>query len=83
MIGWHLHFAAEDRARGGHVLALRCEMASLASMMRPSFTSSCPPAVEVHRKAVLDQRRCEGSRRTRDGILAGGIALPAALSSGV
>jgi acetolactate decarboxylase len=55
MIGWHLHFASEDRTRGGHVLdfTLRNAVAHLDDTTE--LRVELPPAVDVHHDAVLDQ----------------------------
>ena len=55
MIGWHLHFASDARTRGGHVLdfALRDGIAHLDDMTE--LQVELPPAVDVHRRDVLDR----------------------------
>jgi acetolactate decarboxylase len=55
MIGWHLHFATEDRTRGGHVLgfALRDGAAHLDDVTE--LHVELPAAIDIHDKAVLDQ----------------------------
>jgi acetolactate decarboxylase len=55
MIGWHLHFATEDRTRGGHVLdfTLRDAVAHLDDTTE--LRVELPPAVDVHHDAILDQ----------------------------
>jgi acetolactate decarboxylase len=65
MIGWHLHFASQDRTRGGHVLdfALRDGVAHLDDAT--GLHVELPPAVDVHPQAALDQdalRRLESDR---------------------
>ncbi len=65
MIGWHVHFATDDRTRGGHVLGfvLRHGVAHLDDATE--LKVELPPAVNVHHKAVLDQdglRRLETER---------------------
>jgi acetolactate decarboxylase len=65
MIGWHLHFASEDRTRGGHVLgfSLRTGVAHLDDATE--LHVELPPAVHVHDNVVLDQaalRRLETDR---------------------
>ena len=68
MTGWHVHFATHARTRGGHVLdfVLRDGIAHLddATELRVEL----PPAVKVHRDAVVDQEalrrlESEGSER--------------------
>lgn len=75
MIGWHLHFATEDRGRGGHVLdfALRHGFARVDDAT--ALNVELPPAVDLHRETVLDQdalrrletdsSRVKGSHRSR------------------
>jgi acetolactate decarboxylase len=65
MIGWHLHFASEDRTRGGHVLhfSLRSGVAHVDDATE--LHVELPPAVHLHDNAVLDQaalRRLETDR---------------------
>ena len=65
MLGWHLHFATEDRARGGHVLDfdLRDGIAHLDDAA--DLQVELPPAVDVHPQAVLDDDALR--RLERDG----------------
>ena len=65
MIGWHLHFASDARARGGHVLdfALRQGTAHLDDAAE--LKVELPPAVEVDHPAALDQDALR--RLERDG----------------
>ena len=65
MTGWHLHFADDARARGGHVLdfALRDGIARLDDSTE--LRVELPPAVDVHHRAVLDQDALR--RLERDG----------------
>ncbi len=55
MLGWHLHFATDNRTRGGHVLdfSLRDGIALLddAAELRVEL----PPAVGAHHHVVADQ----------------------------
>lgn len=41
---YHLHFIADDRSMGGHVLSFRVVQAELAFSERPMFTVRVPPA---------------------------------------
>ncbi|MGB0098557.1 MAG: acetolactate decarboxylase [Solirubrobacteraceae bacterium] len=41
MVGWHLHFVTDDRARGGHVLSYTLSDADPISTTRRSCTWSC------------------------------------------
>jgi acetolactate decarboxylase len=55
MVGWHLHFVTDSRARGGHVLGfgLRHGVAHLDHANE--LEVELPPAVDVHRQASVDQ----------------------------
>jgi acetolactate decarboxylase len=55
MVGWHLHFATDERTRGGHVLdfALRDGIARLDD--GTELKIELPPAVDIHRMALPDQ----------------------------
>ena len=55
MIGWHLHFANQDRTRGGHVLdfVLRHGTAHLDDATE--LQVELPSSVEAHRAALSDQ----------------------------
>ena len=48
MIGWHLHFASDDRIRGGHVLDFRLEHGVAHVDDAAELKVELPPAVEVH-----------------------------------
>jgi acetolactate decarboxylase len=65
MIGWHLHFATDARARGGHVLdfALQHGVARLDDAAE--LKVELPPAVAVRPGAVPDQQALR--RLERDG----------------
>jgi acetolactate decarboxylase len=55
MVGWHLHFVTDDRARGGHALSFELRhVTGLVDDLRDLHVE-LPPAVEVHRGATLDQ----------------------------
>lgn len=45
--GWHLHFATDDRARGGHVLSFVLEEATAALDEVSAMHVELPPAVDV------------------------------------
>jgi len=65
MIGWHLHFASDTRARGGHVLdfTLRDGIAQVDSAT--ALQVELPPPVAAHHSAVADEdalRRLEFDR---------------------
>ena len=56
MIGWHLHLATEDRARGGHVLSFTLHEGVARVDDMTGLHVELPPAVEVPRHgATLDQ----------------------------
>jgi acetolactate decarboxylase len=48
MIGWHLHFATDNRTRGGHVLGFTLEHAVAHVDDATELKVELPPAVEVH-----------------------------------
>ena len=48
MIGWHLHFATDDRTRGGHVLDFTLEHGVAHVDDATELKVELPPAVEVH-----------------------------------
>ena len=57
MIGWHLHFATDDRTRGGHVLDFTLEHGVAHADDATELKVELPPAVEVHHHdAAPDQQ---------------------------
>jgi acetolactate decarboxylase len=56
MVGWHLHFATEDRTRGGHVLGFEVADATLQLDGVTDLHVELPPAVEVHHGSAVDQQ---------------------------
>ncbi len=55
IVGWHLHFATDDRARGGHVLSYTLLEATARVDDVTDLHVELPPAIDVHDQAVLDQ----------------------------
>jgi acetolactate decarboxylase len=55
MVGWHLHFATDDRARGGHVLSYTLHEGVARVDDATDLHIELPPAVTVHRGTRLDQ----------------------------
>ena len=55
MVGWHLHFATEDRTRGGHVLSYTLLEATAWIDDVTDLHVELPPKVDVHREAMLDE----------------------------
>ncbi len=55
MVGWHLHFATEDRTRGGHVLSYKLIEATAWVDGVTDLHVELPPSVEVHSNALLDE----------------------------
>jgi acetolactate decarboxylase len=55
MVGWHLHFATEDRTRGGHVLGFDVADATLQLDDVTDLHVELPPAVHLHHGATVDQ----------------------------
>ncbi len=66
MVGWHLHFVTDDRARGGHVLSYTLLEATAQLDEAATLHVELPPAVGIPRQeAALDQdelRRLETDR---------------------
>ncbi len=54
MIGWHLHFATDDRTRGGHVLDFALEHGIAHVDAATDLKVELPPAVDVHHDVGLD-----------------------------
>jgi acetolactate decarboxylase len=55
IVGWHLHFATEDRTRGGHVLGYTLLEATARVDDVTDLHVELPPAIDIHHQAVLDQ----------------------------
>jgi acetolactate decarboxylase len=55
MIGWHLHFANDERTRGGHVLGFELRDGAAQLDDATDLHIELPPAVRVGSEAVLDQ----------------------------
>lgn len=55
MVGWHLHFVTDDRARGGHVLSYTLLDAAATLDDVADLHIELPPAVGVRHDAALDQ----------------------------
>ena len=55
MVGWHLHFAGDDRTRGGHVLDFTLRDGTARVDDVSELEVELPPAVDVHHDAVPDQ----------------------------
>lgn len=55
IVGWHLHFATDDRTRGGHVLHYSLLDGTAYVDDVTDLHVELPPAVQVHHEAVLDQ----------------------------
>ena len=55
MIGWHIHFATDDRARGGHVLDFTLRDGTASIDDATELKVELPPGVDVHHDAVPDQ----------------------------
>jgi acetolactate decarboxylase len=55
MVGWHLHFASDDRTRGGHVLDFTLREGTAQVDDVTELEVELPPAVDVHRDAVPEQ----------------------------
>jgi acetolactate decarboxylase len=63
MVGWHLHFATDDRTRGGHVLSYTLLDATAWIDDVTDLHVELPPRIEVHSDAVLDEEMIRGLER--------------------
>jgi acetolactate decarboxylase len=55
MVGWHVHFATDDRTRGGHVLSYTLHDAVARLDDATDLHIELPPAVNVDHGTTLDQ----------------------------
>jgi acetolactate decarboxylase len=55
MLGWHLHFVCDDRARGGHVLDFRLTRGVAHVDDATELKVELPPAVDVHHGGAADR----------------------------
>jgi acetolactate decarboxylase len=68
MVGWHLHFATDDRTMGGHVLSFRLHDAMVQLDVGTDLHVELPPAVGVPRHgATLDQDALRRLETDEDG----------------
>ncbi|HUZ28679.1 MAG TPA: acetolactate decarboxylase [Solirubrobacteraceae bacterium] len=55
LLGWHLHFASQDRRVGGHVLGCTVAEGVVHVDSVTELHVELPPTVDVHRGTALDQ----------------------------
>ena len=55
LLGWHLHFASQDRRVGGHVLGCRLHDGLVYIDQATQLHVELPPAVDAHHGGRLDQ----------------------------
>ena len=55
LLGWHLHFASQDRSVGGHVLSSRLHRGLAYIDNASDLHVELPPAVDVHHGGAIDQ----------------------------